>query len=45
VDLREAPELTASPVNQLSGCLVAEHQLVALAPALAMAAGVDVERA
>ena len=44
LDLRHATELGFSTISRLDGCLMAEHQLVALAPALAMAAGVDVER-
>jgi uncharacterized protein YjbI with pentapeptide repeats len=44
VDLRHAESLLPTTVNDLTGCLVAEHQLAGLAPSLAMAAGIDVER-
>ncbi|MGI9597838.1 MAG: pentapeptide repeat-containing protein [Acidimicrobiales bacterium] len=44
VDLREATEISFSAVTNLSGFLVAEHQLAGLAQALAMAVGIDVER-
>jgi hypothetical protein len=43
-DLREAAEISLSVVNRLAGCLVAEHQLWALAETLAHAAGVAIER-
>lgn len=44
LDLRSATELSLRAVTDLSGCLVAEEQLPALAYALAMAVGIDVER-
>lgn len=44
VDLRGATELGLTAVGRLDGCLVADHQLPALAPVLAMAVGLDLER-
>lgn len=44
VDLRGAAELGLTAIGRLDGCLVSEHQLPALAPALALALGVDLER-
>lgn len=44
VDLRGAVELGLAAVGRLDGCLVADHQLPALAPILAMAVGLDLER-
>lgn len=43
VDLRGAAELSLKAASSLRGCLVAEHQLPALAYSLALAAGVDIE--
>ncbi len=44
VDLRGATELGLAAVGRLDGCLVADHQLPALAPLLALAVGLDLER-
>ena len=44
VDLRGAVELDLRGVGRLDGCLVAHHQLPALAPLLALAVGLDLER-
>ncbi len=44
VDLRGASELQLTGLGQLSGCLVAEHQLPGLAYGLALAAGLGIER-
>lgn len=44
VDLRGATELGLSAIGRLDGCLVADHQLPALAPSLALAVGLDLER-
>lgn len=44
VDFRGAAELGLSGAGRLDGCLVADHQLPALAPMLALAVGLDLER-
>lgn len=44
VDFRRAVELGLSGAGRLEGCLVADHQLPALAPMLALAVGLDLER-
>lgn len=44
VDLRNTTELTLTGVGSLSGCLVDEYQLPALAYTLAHAVGVEIER-
>ena len=44
VDLRGATALTLSGVGSLSGCLIAEQQVPALAYSLVFAVGTDVER-
>ncbi len=44
VDLRGASELGLTAIGRLDGCLLAVHQLPALAPALALALGIDLER-
>lgn len=44
VDLRTATELGLAGVGSLSGCLVDEHQLPALAYPLAHAVGIEIER-
>lgn len=43
VDLRGATELSLAAATSLGGCLVAEHQLPALAFSLALALGLDIE--
>lgn len=43
VDLRGATDLSLAAARSLGGCLVAEHQLPALAFSLALAVGLDIE--
>lgn len=44
VDFRGVTQLGLAAIGRLDGCLVADHQLPALAPVLAMAVGLDLER-